>query len=110
MTSYVRKILLLTYTLMGEYAEEIFYLLFRILTRRMPEEGYRLGRNGSLTAAAMRFMHDHGVLKEVFYENSLEAHKPQEGKNHCPGIQSSRVKSKGHAVLHVTLYCFSKTD
>ncbi|MCL2897149.1 SNF2-related protein [Brenneria sp. WC1b.1] len=80
LASHVRKILLLTGTLMGGYADDIFYLLFRILTRRMLEEGYRPGRNGSLTAAGMRFMHDHGVLKEVLSENNREAHKTARGK------------------------------
>lgn len=46
----------------------------------MLEEGYRPGRNGSLTAASMRFMHDHGVLKEVFCENNREEHKTARGK------------------------------
>ncbi|MDN8600290.1 SNF2-related protein [Citrobacter sp. S2-9] len=80
LASGVRKTLLLTGTLMGGYADDIFFLLFRILTRQMLEDGYRPGRNGSLNAAAMQFMRDHGVLKEVFSESNDEAHKTAKGK------------------------------
>ncbi|HGB3474525.1 TPA: DEAD/DEAH box helicase, partial [Salmonella enterica subsp. diarizonae serovar 61:l,v:z35] len=72
LASGVRKSLLLTGTLMGGYADDLFFLLFRILTRQMLEDGYRPGRNGSLNAAAMQFMRDHGVLKEVFSERNDE--------------------------------------
>ncbi|HAV1239736.1 TPA: DEAD/DEAH box helicase [Salmonella enterica] len=80
LASCVRKTLLLTGTLMGGYADDIFFLLFRILTKQMLEDGYRPGRNGSLNAAAAQFMHDHGVLKEVFSESNDEAHKTAKGK------------------------------
>lgn len=80
LASHARKILLLTGTLMGGYADDLFYLLFRILTRRMLEEGYKPGRNGSLTTAAMQFMRDHGVLKEIISESNDEAHKTAKGK------------------------------
>ncbi|ECE6019169.1 DEAD/DEAH box helicase [Salmonella enterica subsp. enterica] len=79
LASQVRKILLLTGTLMGGYADDIFFLLFRVLTKRMLEEGYRPGRKGSLNAAAMQFMRDHGVLKEILSE-STDAHKTAKGK------------------------------
>lgn len=79
LASQVRKVLLLTGTLMGGYADDIFFLLFRVLTKRMLEEGYRPNRNGSLNAASMQFMRDHGVLKEILSENS-DAHKTAKGK------------------------------
>lgn len=75
-----RKVLLLTGTLMGGYGDDLFFLLFRILTKRMLEEGYRPGRNGSLNAAAMQFMRDHGVLKEILSESTTDAHKTAKGK------------------------------
>ncbi|EBE3721567.1 DEAD/DEAH box helicase [Salmonella enterica] len=80
LASGVRKSLLLTGTLMGGYADDLFFLLFRILTRQMLEDGYRPGRNGSLNAAAMQFMRDHGVLKEVFSERNDEVYKTAKGK------------------------------
>lgn len=80
LASQARKVLLLTGTLMGGYADDLFFLLFRILTSRMLEDGYQPGRNGSLNAAAMQFMRDHGVLREMFSERSGDAHKTAKGK------------------------------
>ena len=80
LASQVRRVLLLTGTLMGGYADDIFFLLFRVLTKRMLEDGYRPGRNGSLNAAAMQFMRDHGVLREVFSERTTDVHKTAKGK------------------------------
>ena len=80
LASQARKVLLLTGTLMGGYADDIFFLLFRVLTKRMLEEGYCPGRNGSLNAAAMQFMRDHGVLKEVMSEHTGDAHKTAKGR------------------------------
>ncbi|MGJ8517597.1 SNF2-related protein [Carnimonas bestiolae] len=60
-----RKTILLTGTLMGGYADDLFYLLFRALTSTMIEDGYRPGRRNSLGTAATAFMRDHGILKEV---------------------------------------------
>ena len=75
-----RKCVLLTGTLMGGYADDLFYLLFRILTRRMIEDGYRPNTRGSMAPAAMSFMRDHGVLKDIYTERDNESHKTAKGK------------------------------
>ncbi|PRB81546.1 DEAD/DEAH box helicase [Pseudomonas sp. MYb185] len=75
-----RKTLLLTGTLMGGYADDLYYLLFRILTRRMIEDGYRPNARGSMAPAAMSFMRDHGVLKDIYTERDNESHKTARGK------------------------------
>lgn len=75
-----RKTLLLTGTLMGGYADDLYYLLFRILTRRMIEDGYRPNARGSMAPAAMSFMRDHGVLKDIYTERDSESHKTARGK------------------------------
>lgn len=75
-----RKSVLLTGTLMGGYADDLFYLLFRILTRRMIEDGYRPNARGSMAPAAMSFMRDHGVLKDIYTERDGESHKTAKGK------------------------------
>lgn len=75
-----RKTLLLTGTLMGGYADDLFYLLFRILTRRMIEDGYRPNARGSMAPAAMSFMRDHGVLKDIYTERDGDSHKTAKGK------------------------------
>lgn len=75
-----RKTVLLTGTLMGGYADDLFYLLFRILTQRMIEDGYRPNTRGSMAPAAMSFMRDHGVLKDIYTERDGDSHKTARGK------------------------------
>jgi hypothetical protein len=79
LASKVRKALLLTGTLMGGYADDLFHLLFRALPARMIEGGYRPTRQGSMTSAAMAFLRDHGVLKDIYSESSGTAHKTAKG-------------------------------
>ncbi len=76
----VRKSLLLTGTLMGGYASDLFFLLWRILTTRMIEDGFGYSRSGSLGGAAMAFMREHGVLKDIYKETSEGNHKTARGK------------------------------
>ncbi|EMC2777606.1 DEAD/DEAH box helicase [Pseudomonas aeruginosa] len=75
-----RKTVLLTGTLMGGYADDLFYLLFRILTQRMIEDGYRPNARGSMAPAAMSFMRDHGVLKDIYTERDGDSHKTARDK------------------------------
>ncbi len=75
-----RKTVLLTGTLMGGYADDIFYLLWRVLSSRMIEDGYQYNTQNSLGTAAMSFMREHGVLKEVFKESSGGNHRTAKGK------------------------------
>ena len=86
-----RKTLLLTGTLMGGYADDLFHLLFRSLPGRMIEDGYRPNRQGSLTSAAMAFMRDHGVLKDIYSESSGPSHKTAKGSK----ITVRTVKAPG---------------
>lgn len=86
-----RKALLLTGTLMGGYADDLFALLFRVLTGRMIEDGYRPGKTGSMTAASMAFMRDHGVLKDIYSESNGAAHKTARGTK----ISVRTVKAPG---------------
>jgi len=76
----VNKVLLLTGTLMGGYASDIFFLLWRILGKRMREDGYLYNERGSLGTAAMAFMRDHGVLKDVYKETESDSHRTARGK------------------------------
>ncbi|WP_025806363.1 DEAD/DEAH box helicase [Pseudomonas chlororaphis] len=75
----VRKSLVLTGTLMGGYADDLFALLFRTLPGRMIEDGYRPSKSGSLASAGMAFMRDHGVLKDIYSESTGTAHKTAKG-------------------------------
>jgi hypothetical protein len=60
--------------------DDLFYLLFRILTQRMIEDGYRPNARGSMAPAAMSFMRDHGVLKDIYTERDGDSHKTAKGK------------------------------
>ena len=86
-----RKTLLLTGTLMGGYGDDIFYLLFRALPGRMIEDGYRPSKSGSMTSAAMAFMRDHGVLKDIYPESMGTAHKTAKGSK----VSARTVKAPG---------------
>ncbi|NMG42294.1 helicase [Aromatoleum toluvorans] len=74
------KILLLTGTLMGGYADDLFYLLWRLNPRAMIDDGYRTNVRGSLGPAAMAFMRDHGVVKDIYREVGAHAHRTAKGK------------------------------
>jgi SNF2 family DNA or RNA helicase len=84
-----RKTLLLTGTLMGGYADDLFYLLFRSLPGRMVEGGYRPLR--SLSSASLDFMRDHGVLKDIYSETDSTSHKTAKGSR----ITVRTVKAPG---------------
>jgi hypothetical protein len=75
-----KKVLLLTGTLMGGYATDLFYLLFRLMPGRMIEEGYQPNKRGSLAPAAMSFMRAHGVLKDIYSEKEGANHKTARGR------------------------------
>ncbi len=76
----VRKVILLTGTLMGGYADDLFYLLWRIMPQRMIEDGFVYSDQGSLGSAAMAFMREHGVLKDIYTETEGDAHRTARGK------------------------------
>ena len=76
----VNKVLLLTGTLMGGYASDLFFLLWRILGKRMREDGYLYNERGTLGTAAMSFMREHGVLKDVYKESDSTSHRTARGK------------------------------
>ncbi len=76
-----KKVLLLTGTLMGGYASDLFYLLWRMMPTRMIEDGFQYSDNGSLGSASMAFMREHGILQDVFVEKSGDNHRTAKGKN-----------------------------
>ncbi|MCG5495541.1 DEAD/DEAH box helicase family protein [Ectothiorhodospira variabilis] len=76
----VGKVLLLTGTLMGGYASDLFFLLWRIMPQRMVEDGFRPNARGSLGSAAMAFMREHGVLKDIYKESESNSHRTARGK------------------------------
>ena len=69
------KVLLLTGTLMGGYADDLFFLLWRLNPGVMIEDGFRVNARGSLGSAAMGFMREHGVLKDIYKESASTSHR-----------------------------------
>ena len=67
-----QKILCLTGTLMGGYADDLFYLLWRLNPNMMMEDGFIYNKSRSLGTASHQFMVQHGVLKEVIKSNGKE--------------------------------------
>lgn len=61
----VNKKLALTGTLMGGYADDLFYLLWRLFPQIMLEDGFNYNKQNTLGSASMAFMKEHGVLKEI---------------------------------------------
>ncbi len=102
-----RKTLLLTGTLMGGYGDDLFYLLFRALPGRMIEDGYRPTTSGSMTSAAMAFMRDHGVLKDIYSESTGTAHKtPKAPRYRCARsrLRASVPKGVLRCILPFTIF------
>ena len=96
------KVLLLTGTLMGGYADDIFHLLWRAMPQRMVEDGYRYNGRGSLGSAAMAFMRHHGVLKEIHKHREVEEgdHATSKGKR----ISVHTAKGPGFGPLGIMRY------
>lgn len=99
LASKVRKVVLLTGTLMGGYADDLFHLLWRVMPERMIEDGYRY-QKGSLGPAAMSFMRQHGVLKDIYRETDGGAHKTAKGKR----INVRTVKAPGFGPKGIARY------
>ena len=96
----VRKVILLTGTLMGGYAEDLFYLLWRIMPQRMIEDGYRYNSNGTLGSASLAFMRRHGILKDIYKETEGGNHKTARGKR----VTVHTVKAPGFGPKGITHY------
>lgn len=73
------KTVLLTGTLMGGYADDLFHLLFRLNPRMMIEDGFCYNERGSIGPAGGAFMAQHGVLIQTHKESDATAHRTAKG-------------------------------
>lgn len=67
-SSVANKVLLLTGTLIGGYADDLFYLLSRIMPGVMRDAGFgyvQRKEQQTLLPSVKQFMHQHGVLQEI---------------------------------------------
>ena len=100
----VKQCLLLTGTLMGGYAEDLFYLLWRTMPSVMMQDGYRYHR-GKLGSAAMAFSQEHGIIKEVMKVSDDANHKTAKGKS----VRVSQTRAPGFGPLGVAKYVLPYT-
>jgi Type III restriction enzyme, res subunit/Helicase conserved C-terminal domain len=73
LASQVKKTILLTGTLMGGYADDLFHLLYRLNPTAMIEDGFTYNERGSIGPGADGFMREHGVLIDVYKQNAEES-------------------------------------
>lgn len=100
----VKQCLLLTGTLMGGYAEDLFYLLWRTMPSVMMADGYRYHR-GKLGSAALAFSQEHGIIKEIMKVSDDANHKTAKGKN----VRVSQTRAPGFGPLGVAKYVLPYT-
>ncbi|WP_375576608.1 DEAD/DEAH box helicase family protein [Paracidovorax oryzae] len=81
LASQCRKVLLLTGTLMGGYADDLFHLLWRVNPRALLADGFRPSKSGSMASATMGFMRAHGVLKDVYKESAASSHRTAKARS-----------------------------
>lgn len=80
LASQCQKTVLLTGTLMGGYADDLFHLLWRLNPGAMIEDGFKPSKSGSMANATMGFLREHGVLKDIYKESSDSSHRTAKGK------------------------------
>ncbi len=80
LASQCRKVVLLTGTLMGGYADDLYSLLWRMNPGQMVADGFKPSKSGSMSGAIMNFMREHGVLKDIYKETAKSSHRTAKGK------------------------------
>jgi superfamily II DNA or RNA helicase len=108
LASQCRKALLLTGTLMGGYADDLFFLLFRLDPAAMIEDGFSYQR-GSLGTASWAFMRAHGVVKDIYKQSSgsseERAHRTAKGRS----VTHREAKAPGFGPVGVMRYVLPMT-
>ena len=107
LASQCQKTLLLTGTLMGGYADDLFHLLWRLNPASMIEDGFKPAKSGSMGTAAMAFMREHGVLKDIYKASSSSSHRTAKGKR--MSVRTSKAPGFGPVgimryVLPITVF------
>lgn len=103
LASQCRKTLLLTGTLMGGYADDLFFLLHRMNPAAMIADGYSHNK-GSLGGASWAFMRAHGVVKDIYKQVSgdgeVRAHRTAKGEK----VSHREAKAPGFGPVGVMRY------
>lgn len=107
-----QKVVCLTGTLMGGYAEDLFYLLWRLFPQAMIEDGFTYNKSGTLGSASMAFMRQHGVLKEIVRQRGHIGSEYDQGSFSSSKAQRSQVrvaKAPGFSPLGIMRYVLPMT-
>ena len=90
-------------SLMGGYADDIFYLLFRIMPTQMVTDGYQYNARGSLNGALRHFMEQHGILKRFCTDRKdAESFKTAKGTKRRVSVSKAPGISP-HAIMRYIL-------
>ena len=103
--SQCQKVLLLTGTLMGGYASDLFYLLHRSMPSVMNHDGYCYSDYGSLSSSVQSFLETYGILKFSYSEKEAENFKTARGRNR----NVSATPAPGFSVKGVARYLLPYT-
>ena len=95
-----QKTLLLTGTLMGGYADDLFYLLHRLNPSMMIEDGFNYNERNTLGTASMGFMREHGILKDIHKETDGGSHRTARGNN----VSHRTSKGPGFSPMGIMRY------
>lgn len=90
LASQVKKTILLTGTLMGGYADDLFHLLFRLNPASMIEDGFGYNERGSIGPGAEAFMRSHGVIIETYKESGESSRSHRTARGNTIVKQSSK--------------------
>lgn len=105
-----QKILCLTGTLMGGYADDLFYLLWRLNPQAMIEDGFIYNKSRSLGTASSAFMQQHGVLKEISkYSNSREYDNGSFTSSRAKRVSQRIARAPGFSPLGLMRYVLPMT-
>jgi hypothetical protein len=108
LASQCRKALLLTGTLMGGYADDLFHLLFRLNPRAMIDDGFGYQR-ATLASASWAFMRAHGVVKDIYKQSGTaeeaRAHRTAKGRN----VTHREAKAPGFGPVGIMRYVLPMT-
>lgn len=98
----VDKLLLLTGTLMGGYADDVFFLLWRLMPKVLIDEGFT-HRHGGLQRASMDWLKQYGCL-ETIYKSTDSSHKTSKGKKSTVNVRKRPGFSPVAIVKHILPY------
>ena len=103
--SQCKKVLYLTGTLMGGYANDVFHLLMRGMPSVMIEDGFKYSATGSSASSEMAFLETYGILKYTQSVKEGDSFKTAKGNNNKVSV----TRAPGLSVKAVARYLLPYT-